>query len=255
MKILLARLCLGGAMLAALPVWAAEPVLRAVVGDHNAPFNYLEQGQLKGMSVEIARAVAKRAGFVLSAQPLPWARALATAREERSVLILTVARTAEREAWFSWIGPIADREIWLWKLGTRTDVAPKTFDDLKRYHVGDTINNATVETLKEKGIEVEVVPHDSQNGKKMLAGRIDLVPMNPYSIEAFATESGIPVKQFEPVLMLSKSGGYFLAVNKDTDRALVRKLDAAFEAIRNDGTLRTIVSKWSPAVALPKAPK
>ncbi len=250
----LLRLCLSCALVTALPVWAAgEPVLRAVVGDDNAPFNYLEQGQLKGMGVDIAQELARRAGFTLSPEPLPWARALATARNERSVLILTVARTAEREAWFSWIGPIADREIWLWKLASRSDVAPKTFADLKHYRIGDTLNNATVETLKEKGIEAEVVTHDGQNGKKMLAGRIDLVPMNPYSIEAFAAAGGIPLNQLEPSLLLLRSGGYYLAVSKDTDRELVRRLDAAFDTLKSDGTLRAIVAKWSPTVVPVKA--
>jgi polar amino acid transport system substrate-binding protein len=253
----LARLVLSGALAAAPPAWAAgeQPVLRAVVGDNNAPFNYLEQGQLKGMCVEVAQELARRAGFKLAAEPLPWARALATARSEPSVLVLTVARTAERETWFSWIGPIADREIWLWKLSSRTDVAPRSIADLKHYRIGDTLNNASVDTLKEKGIEAEVVTHDGQNGKKMLAGRIDLVPMNPYSIEAFAAEGGIPLKQLEPTLLLSRSGGYYLAVNRDSDRELVRRLNAAFDAIKTDGTLHAIVTKWSPSVAPVKAGK
>lgn len=252
----LARLCLSCALAAALPAWAAgEPVLRAVVGDNNAPFNFLEQGQLKGMSVEVAQQLARRAGFALAAEPLPWARALATARSEPSVLVLTVARTAERESWFSWIGPIADREIWLWKLSSRTDVAPKSIADLKHYRIGDTLNNASVDTLKEKGIEAEVVTHDGQNGKKMLAGRIDLIPMNPYSIEAFAAEGGIPLNQLEPALLLSRSGGYYLAVSRGTDRELVRRLNTAFDAIKGDGTLRGIVAKWSPSIAPAKTVK
>jgi polar amino acid transport system substrate-binding protein len=250
---LLLRVFVSCALLAAssasLPALAAgEPALRAVVGDNNAPFNYLEQGQLKGIGVDVAREVTKRAGLTLAAEPLPWARALATAREEKSVLILTVARTPERETQFAWIGPIADREIWLWRLTSRPDVDPKTFADIKNFHVGDTLNNASVESLKEKGIDVELVSRDDQNGKKMLAGRIDLVPLNAFFVKPFATESGMAPDQLQPVMLLSKSGGYYLALKKDTDPELVRKLDAAFETLKADGTLKAIIARWNPVV-------
>jgi len=46
--------------------------------------------------------MARRAGFKLDLRPLPWGRALQMAREQKDLLLFTVARTPERETWFQW---------------------------------------------------------------------------------------------------------------------------------------------------------
>jgi polar amino acid transport system substrate-binding protein len=109
----------------------ATPVLHAVAGDDNEPFNLVQDQQLQGQGVDVAKVVAERAGMSLDLVALPWARALATARLKPDVLLLTVARTAARESQFYWLGPIAKREVWLWKLRQRHDIRIDQASDVR----------------------------------------------------------------------------------------------------------------------------
>jgi ABC-type amino acid transport substrate-binding protein len=93
--------------------------------------------------------------------------------------------------------------------------------------------------------------HDTDTGKKLMLRRVDLFPYGQYSIAAFARTSGISIAQLEPVWLLSREGGYYLALGRHSSPALVAKLSAAVKAMRDDGSLDTLTRHWQPA----RAPK
>ncbi len=61
-----------------------------------APFNFEEEGQIKGIAADVTREALRRAGVEGEIQMCPWARAYRWTKEDENVMLFTIARTAER---------------------------------------------------------------------------------------------------------------------------------------------------------------
>ena len=84
--------------------------------EENAPFNFTEDGALKGIAVDLIVAAMKDAGSEVSPaeiQVVPWARGYDAARNQPGTMLFSMARTQERESLFSWVGPIYKAQIGL----------------------------------------------------------------------------------------------------------------------------------------------
>ena len=67
-----------------------------IVTEDLRPYNYLENGKLKGVGTEVVEAVLKELNLPLEIQVYPWARAFAIATNEPGTLIYTIGRSEER---------------------------------------------------------------------------------------------------------------------------------------------------------------
>ena len=65
-------------------------------------------GKLTGFSIEIVNEIQRRVGNKNDIQLVPWARGLANLNTEPNSMLFTMARTAERNQQYQWIGPIAE---------------------------------------------------------------------------------------------------------------------------------------------------
>ena len=75
--------------------------------DEDYPVQFFDkQGQLTGMSIEIVREIQRRLGVNDAIQVVPWARGLNKLDHEPNTMLLTMARTPERESQYQWIGPV-----------------------------------------------------------------------------------------------------------------------------------------------------
>jgi polar amino acid transport system substrate-binding protein len=224
---------------------ADPPVtLTAITGDGNYPYNFIENGQVKGIGYEVLRELARRTGFGFTISILPWKRAQLTAIAQPSAVIFSVARTKGREASYHWIGPIASREIWLYKLSARQDVVVTSLAEARKYRVGDTVSNGSIEALTAQGFTVDEAPSDVYNCKKLQAGRTDLLPLNPVVMEYFAKSCGLTPGDLTPTVMLIRDQGYFLAFSKATDPAILTRLDSQFAAMKADQFMTRVLADW-----------
>jgi len=92
------------------------PVLKALTNEDSYPYNYLSKNQISGLVYDIVKTLSARSGYVLQAEALPWTRALQTARDNPGIMVFSLARNAERENSYYWIGPVTTSEVWLFKL-------------------------------------------------------------------------------------------------------------------------------------------
>ncbi|SEA02077.1 substrate-binding periplasmic protein [Alkalimonas amylolytica] len=82
------------------------PYLR-ILTEHNPPGQYLtDEGKLAGVTVALIRQLQQRLNEPADIELLPWARAFAIARQDAHIALFETARTAEREHWFQWVGPL-----------------------------------------------------------------------------------------------------------------------------------------------------
>lgn len=170
------------------------------------------------------------------------------ALNEENVLIYTITRNEKRENKFQWIGPIASRELYLWKLKKRTDINITSIEDAKKFVVGSEINDAATQMLKEHGfkedVNLEVVPTNEDNYKKLFEGRIDLFNGVRSSVDFQFKKLGLPFDRIETAFLLVKADTYYMAFGKKTSEELVAKIRTAFETIRKEKKVEAITSKY-----------
>ena len=65
-------------------------------------------GKFGGFAVEVVREIQRRVGNTDYIQEVPWARGHITLQNKPNTILFSVARAAERNPLFQWVGPIGD---------------------------------------------------------------------------------------------------------------------------------------------------
>jgi len=229
---------------------SAEPV--QIITNDFPPYSYIEDGKFKGLATEVVEAILDDLGMATKIKQYPWARAYKIVTTQKNVLIYTLARTPEREGLFNFIGEVAPRTVYFYKLKSRTDIKIESIGDLKKYSHGVVQGYATHKKLVELGIKnIQAVVSDIQNIKKLAVGRIDLYPQDEmilaHNIRIYneKNESKISFSDFERVFDFPADGkGRTLSFGPHTDEELVEKFQRSFNEIKRSGKLETIRKKY-----------
>jgi polar amino acid transport system substrate-binding protein len=219
----------------------AEETIR-VVTESWRPYNYEENGIAKGPSSELVRKVLDKAGIQYKIRVYPWARAYKIALEEKNVLIYTIARTPERESLFKWVRPIAEPDnTYLYKLSNRKDIIINTLDDAKKYQIGIIKESMYHQFLIKKGFtdNLQIVPQQQQNYKKLLINRIDLLAQGERNLQEELKKKHYKDAniQIEKAFMLFQYP-YYMAFSKSTSDEVVEKVRTAFDQLEKEGALQ-----------------
>ena len=104
------------------------------------PYNYTDGNNVvSGFSSEIILELVKRTKLTMSnnrMQSVNWARAYKLLQENADAALFSMTRSEKREDIFKWLGPIASRTIWFWKLKLRTDIAAQSIAEIKNIGSG-----------------------------------------------------------------------------------------------------------------------
>lgn len=221
-----------------LPVAAADDVLLGFT-ENLPPLNYLDGDGPQGFSVELLRLMAAAAGVGLELQVLPWQRAQQAAEARPNSVLFSLVRTPEREAQFQWVGPIAQRRILLYKLASRTDLALTQLADLGRARIGVVRDSAADRQLQaaglKPGLHLEQGLDDATNVRKLLAGRMEYVALLDWAAAWNLRQLQLPYDSLQPALEQDTTHSYFFGLRPDASPALVRRLQAALDALRRSG--------------------
>ncbi len=243
-----------GLLLAALTCLS----LRAVAGDsiqivteELPPYNMTEDGRLTGMSTEVVQAVLEAIGEQASIQSMPWARAYDIALNAENVLIYSIARTAQREKLFKWVGVVAPMH---WYLYTRpgSNIQLRTLDDARQYQIATVKQDAGEQYLVAKGFRVGKNLQSNNkyayNYEKFKLGRVDLwisIELNALYLVRQAGDD--PTRTLLPALNLPDLGGddgLNMAFSRQTPDATVERFRQGLQAIRDNGTYAAIAKRW-----------
>lgn len=209
------------------------------------PYGYMEKGEIVGLSTDVVRFIVKDANIHVDSWTIPpWARALYQAENTPNAVLYTVVRRPEREKMFHWIGPVSDRNQYLFKLKSRQDIVLNSMEDAKKYKVGAVYGTAITDMLLSKGIQPYKVAKHDQTVKMLLAGRLDLVVHLDYSLAYIARKLGVSYSTFEPVLLVDGTHKYYVVLNKDSTLWLVEKFETSFKKLVDNGELTKIQQKY-----------
>lgn len=237
-------------------VWLSALLLSGTAGatqlqvltENLPPLNYQDNGTAQGYTTELVQAVLKQADVQAEIQFMPWARAYQQALSQPNTLIFSMTRTPERESLFDWIGPVSPRLIYLYKLRSRSDIVVRTLADCARYRIGAVREMASTKAFaKEAGLneaQMELAPTVESNFRKFLLGRADLIISQDWSAAFMMKSLQRQPDELEPVLLLEQNHPYFLALNKQSDPALIQKLKQAFEKVQQSGLPEKLRNKY-----------
>jgi len=225
---------------------AQEKIL--AVTEEFAPFNYTENGKVTGYSTRLVEEMFRRAGLAYELNSYPWSRTYKLAQTLPNVVIFTMARTPEREKEFQWIGALAKRKLYLYKLASRKDIQVEGIADAKKYWTSANRDDAAEKLLIGLGFSydknLDLSPSDVSSLNKLLAGRVDFITGSDYTVGYLLQKEGIDASRLQRSIALVDQGEYFVAASKNTSPEIVRRLRAAYEQMEKEGVIRSMQPKF-----------
>jgi polar amino acid transport system substrate-binding protein len=80
--------------------------------------------------------------------------------------------------------------------------------------------------------------------KKLLLGRVDLIVSQDWSAAYLMKSLGRHPDELESVLLLDNKHQYYLAMQKDSDPALVQRIRQSFEKVQQSGLMERLRIKY-----------
>lgn len=215
----------------------AEP-LKLVTEDY-PPYAFRENGVLRGTSVEQIELMMKATGQDHTIEMMPWARALTLAETRPMYCVFTTTHNAERDGKFKWVEPLlSGRTLLVRRAGS--SVKPADLKAASGYLVGATRDDFTVDILKAEGFaKLDLVTDFNLSLKKLLAGRIDMMPMAEDYYGKLRREN----VAIERVLVLSEQI-FSLACNRSVPDAEIARMQTALGKLIEDGTQADLFRKY-----------
>lgn len=215
------------------------------------PFNFERDGNRQGIAVDTLAEMLALTGAKKTRADIkvwPWARGYETAQKEKNTVLFSTTRTDAREHLFKWVGPIMPSRIVLVAKKKR-GVRISSVDDINKasYKVGAVREDIGGQLLVKMGAGKErlVLANSGVSLAKMLqADRLDLWAYGAPVIMWNLKELGFHAADYEEVFTLTESQHYYFAVNKETDDALVARLQTALEQIKASGRFADIVARY-----------
>ena len=200
------------------------------------PFNFEEGSQITGISTEVVRHIFQQGGFKMTQgdiQLYPWARAYHDVKHFPNTALFSMARTAEREDLFLWVGPLLNVTIGVVAKKDR-NIDIRSIDDFKNYRIGTVRDGAPEQLLIKAGVPLENLDRlalPEQNIRKLCSGRIDLFVFNVQTIQYKMVKLGIDPSDYETVYLL-KTPSLYLALHKGTAPEIVEKLQKSLDGMK-----------------------
>lgn len=221
-----------------------------VVTEEWSPYNYSEDGEVKGMVTEIVRAVLDRAGLDYTIEALPWARAYELAQTEPDVLIYSIFKLPNRTPLFKWIQLNGlSFDMYLFRPKFRDDINLHSLEEAKAYKVGVTRETSTHHFLLGKGFKdgVNLFPVNCEQFNTLKsqpqARRIDLTTGDSLSLARELKMANLPPDYWVKQVLLFKKDLY-MAFGLNTSDATVERVRSAFAEVRAQGMLDTVQDKY-----------
>ncbi len=212
------------------------------------PFNYVdeEDGQLKGITVDILVEMFKKVGAKTTRQDLrvlPWARGYKALLEKPGTALFSTTYTFERLQQFKFVGPVIPTRVSVIADATSKIDALDDLNELKIGTVRDDVGDQLIRTLgvADRAIEQS---HSAYNLVQMLAkGRLDAIVYAEDIARYQFARAGIDSRRYETVLVLKNSHmGY--AFHNSTDPRVLEPLRKSLDELRADGTVDRIYSSY-----------
>jgi len=224
---------------------SANPEVKLLT-EHYPPYVYEESGQLKGFSAQLVREAMNLAGIELVAETYPWARTFLLAKNSVPLITFPVARHADRDEYFHWIGKVATAEIWLYKLESREHIKVKSLDDARFLTLGAVRGGILNSYFESKGFKQLETVTDIEQGINMLQlGHIDLLGMDKFVMAHFRSiQPKEGARIVKSILVPELSRDAYIAASKSVPRTQVKALRETFNKLHESGRFQELEQQY-----------
>jgi polar amino acid transport system substrate-binding protein len=232
--------------LAATEAGATERMLQ-ILTEEWAPYNYTEDGVLKGFSVEIVQGILKRLDETASLAAFPSMRTKLMLDSMPRTMMITMLRTPEREHLYKWIGPLGDGAIYFYQRSdSRLSIA--NLDDAKKVRlIACRSGGLVLNTLREKGFSnLDSASSDGASiYKKLLLGRCDLgISESPIGVRYVLKKMGYPANALVQTPVQLIGFPLYIACSKDIPDQEIADWQKALDALKASGVFASIQKKY-----------
>lgn len=217
-----------------------------ILADENRPLSFTENGQTKGLGVDVVQEIQRRVGSKSAIEIQPWTRAYRAVSSEPNVAVFAMARTTAREDLFQWVGPISASRASLY--GRRgSGLAINNLDDAKSVERIMVVRDFyTHQLLQKLGFtNLELVPKPETMVKMALNDRAPLMFTSNVTLPDLLENVGAKPNELEQLYTVTSIQTY-VAFSLGTPKPTVAKWQAALDNMKRDGSYAAIYAKWLP---------
>ncbi|MFG0416083.1 substrate-binding periplasmic protein [Pseudomonas sp. zjy_8] len=210
------------------------------------PFSYLEDGKPSGMAVAVVEELIRRTGEPARIELVPWTRGYHQVRQQANAAIFSTVRTAQREADFQWVGPIAHGHTRFYTL-KEAGLRVTNLDDVRRLGTLAVPKRwYSYELLAEQKLDNLYGVSTPQDMLRLFRhGRVKLLLANNLTLNGMLAEQGMRPCQLQEQFDLMANDSY-IAFSRRTQAARVARWQRALQEMRHDGSLERIYRHWFP---------
>lgn len=213
------------------------------------PYNYREGSELKGIGVDLLKAIFHVMGTDFDTQHIrlmDWSAAYDITRITNNSMLFSMARTGSREDLFKWAGPInTDFYVLIGKKSKNIKI--KHIDDIRNYRVGVTAKTAAIQLLKEMGISeyyLDISTFPEVNIDKLSNDKIDLIAIAQSAGFSMIAKKGQEINDYAVIYTLGTYDFYF-AFNKNTPDEYIMQFQEALDTLKRTGQYDKILKKYN----------
>ena len=243
-------LCILNLFLLAITIYPEEQEFPhfKLITEELKPFNFCQNGEASGISIEILNLIFEMSGSSQKANHaefLPWARGYFTAQKEPLNILFVTARTAERENEFKWVGPIFTDRTEAFALKKRK-IKINSPNDFSNYIISSYIGDSQEELISNLGIKIDSLDRLTSSEarfKKLYSGRSDIVFTSRITFLDYLHSQKIDPNIFESIYEL-ESIDICYAFSKDTPDWVIEKFQSALNELHKNGTIAKLFDNY-----------
>ena len=212
--------------------------------EDSPPGNYLNNGKLTGLSVEVIRKILGRLKLPDNIQVVPWARGYNLALTQPNVALFSTTRLAQRERLFKWVGPLYT-QTWGFYGKKGSNLQINSLEDAKTVaRIGTYYKDAKEQFLKKKGFTNLVSANKNiSNIKRIMEGKLDLWVSSDFNMPYLAQQADVSPSQLELIHAFRKVNNY-IAFSIQTPDELIVSWQQTLDKLKNDGTYARLCKKY-----------
>ncbi|USH02134.1 transporter substrate-binding domain-containing protein [Grimontia kaedaensis] len=234
----------------ALPLLiASQPAISqtfTVMTEDFAPFGYVENGKLTGLSVEIVREIFAIVEHPDDIELLPWARAFKETQRKENRILFSMSRTKAREPMFKWVGPLVeDRVSFFCRKDGKVDI--QSLDDAREVS-SILVTRGFPETdflQAQEFNNLHMTNSPTQSFTMLAMGRGDLAPIGEFAYKSMIQKSDIAPDAIEKTDITLFNIQLYIAFSKNTSDEEIARWQAALDQVKASGKYAEIISKYS----------
>jgi len=231
-------LCFLGSLFSFIPVAQAEQFV-AMAAPY-PPYSMSNGLRVEGISVTTLMTIMQRCGTPISNREIklaPWAYAYECTASTPQRIILNALRTPKTEQLYKWVGPIDTSKVVL--IGRKQDkLLINIKSDLEKYRIATVRWSRPEKALLAGGMNANKLyrsPAHVQALRKLDNGEVDLFAFTQKGVPYLMDGLGMAQNDYTICFTFDEQPLYF-AFSKDTDDALINKLNRELKNLKATGT-------------------